>query len=157
VHGPFRPIASWHRAGPCQADAQGAPRHDDRAPVTRGGAAAGGSPLASPRRRLCHVDEGAEGVAPGMMVGAAAHRSGIAAVRRRRNFGVAAFGQQRGAPVADNMLGGVLQLEGVEERVRAGSIWPDKDLGQRSLKLGGRWRGGSKSGVPGGRLRRRSR
>jgi hypothetical protein len=42
---------------PRQADAWGAPQ--------RGGAAAGSSPIASPRRGLLHVDEGAEGVAPG--------------------------------------------------------------------------------------------
>jgi hypothetical protein len=64
-------MASWHRpglaakgirAGPRQADAQGVPR--------RGGAAGGGSPLASPWWGVHHVDEGAEEVALGMVVGA---------------------------------------------------------------------------------------
>jgi hypothetical protein len=71
--GHFRP-PSWHRpapaakgsrAGPRQADAQGAPRHGDRAPVTHGSVAVDVSLVASPQRGLCHIDEGAEELASG--------------------------------------------------------------------------------------------
>jgi hypothetical protein len=63
------------------ADAWGTPWRGGRAPITHSGTAAGSSPLASPRRGVRHVDEGAEGVAPAMVVGAMAHHSGIAVVR----------------------------------------------------------------------------
>jgi hypothetical protein len=45
------------------------------------------------------------------------------------------------------MLGHVPHLERVEDRVRAGSIWPEKDLRWLSLRLSGWQHGGSKSGV----------
>jgi hypothetical protein len=53
--------------------------------------------------------------------------------------GTAVFGQRGAPPMVIDGPGWLLQLEGVEERARAGSTWPEKGLGsaQRDSAVGG--------------------
>jgi hypothetical protein len=107
----IRPVAAQRHPGPKATTALSAhtSEHGGARP-TRGhhtralcGGAASGGPSVDGRRRGSRVEHRWRGVRLlGNVKGAVTNRSGVMTVRQRRNFGAVAFGQRRGALVADD-------------------------------------------------------